>query len=593
MQIIGTLLCDFQDVSSSSDPLAVAQDRLLHVSPEQALRCQATDMADSKLQKQLAYRERVKHRILTNKLSAEQMHQDFVSAQEAGAVGAADIIGSKPGRHSKRDLLNKCLRDNEWPGLYWAEVPMANLKTGAEKMVSLPFLLPHEWLPLYCKQRGAIADLDTDDPALVETLATLGRQLQAPFLVGLGLHGDGVPIGGTLCDDSLDCFNVNMATSKKFAGVRVPFTCAQLKHIAPTTFDAIVEVFCWSMECLAVGRKPTARHDGSPWLASDAKRAISPEQACSLGIQAALVEVRADWAFFTKLLKFPAWNHGDGLCWLCKCSNKTMRTLDTASAHWRFERLLPGEFVAWCLRQNRPVSQLFSLPGVTPEIAYPDWMHSGDLGVAQDVAGHTFAEALNHLEGSSEDECCQTLWTLLQEWYVDAAIPKDRQLQKLKPSDFLRGSHWKLSCKAAQMRAMVPFLPVLCRHCMPDTEQGKAVTATCTGLALCYCLLPKAPCTELAEASRRFANSYCALWLFLEANGCDVWQVMPKLHLFQELCEYSRRNPRDFWCYADETFGGVCANLAVRRGGRDSPGHNVKTVLLSWCCQTPLPRPWA
>ena len=542
--------------------------------------------------KQIAYRDRVKQRILTNQLSAKQVHDDFKAAEDAQGGGAADLLATQSGKNSKRNLLNACLRDNEWSGLYWAEVPMADLKKGGEKMVWMPFLLPHEWVPLYCKQNGAVEDLDTEDPDLVERLRVLSSQLKAPFLVGLGLHGDGVPIGGTLCDDSLDCFNVNMVTSKKFAGLRVPFTCAQLKHIlTDRTFEAIVEVFCWSMECLAVGRKPTARHDFSPWLKSDAKRRVSPDRAVSLGVQAVLVEIRADWIFFNKLLKFPAYNHGDGLCWLCKCTNKRMRVLDTASAHWRFERLLPGEFIAWCLRQKRPVSQLFSLPGVGPEICFPDWMHSGDLGVGQDVAGHVFAEALNHLEGDSVPERCQSLWNLLQSWYDAEKIPKDRQLQSLTPGDFLRSDHHKLRSKAAIMRALVPFLPVLCRICMPDTEHGKACTATATSLAECYGLLDKAPCPEIAEASRKFANSYCALWLFMEQEGERLWQVMPKLHLFQELCEFSQRCPRDFWCYADETFGNVCAKLEVRRGGRDSPGHNTKTVLLSWCCLTPLPRP--
>ena len=114
--------------------------------------------------------------------------------------------------------------------------------------------------------------------------------------------------------------------------------------------------------------------------------------------------------FFNKLLKFPAWNTKEGLCWLCKCTNADMRTLDTASAKWRFQRLLPGEFLAWCRRQNRPVSELFSLPGVSPEIIFPDWMHSGDMGVAQDVIGHTFAEALQHWAGSSKEERCNSLW---------------------------------------------------------------------------------------------------------------------------------------------------------------------------------------
>ena len=103
--------------------------------------------------------------------------------------------------------------------------------------------------------------------------------------------------------------------------------------------------------------------------------------------------------------------------------------------------------------------------------------------------------------------------------------------------------------------------------------------------------LPQAPCAELAEASRKFANTYCALQALVElTTGKQDWHIKPKLHLFQELCEYCQRNPRDFWCYADETFGNVCAKLAVRRGGRDYPGYNSKVILQYWCCSTPFPQ---
>ena len=558
-----------------------------------------------------AWRKRAKQRILSNTSSAVELHKDILAASNAGAEGAKDLVNTQPGKHSRRDLMNKMLKDNEWPGMYWAEIPMADPKTGQRKLVQLPFLLPHEWLPLYCKQRGAFEDLDPDaaDEELRGRLMSLQKDLKAPFLVGLGLHGDGVPIGGTLREESLDCFNVNMVTSQKHAGLRVPFTCTHLSWaVTQETFPAVMAVFCWSLRCLATGLKPTSRHDGSawllrgpdergkrgPWIDSDKQRVVSPERGdLALGVQAVLVEIRADWVFFNKLLKFPAWNTKDGLCWLCKCTNADMRTLDTASARWRFQRLLPGQFLAWCRKQNRPVSELFSLPGVSPEIVFPDWMHSGDMGVAQDVIGHTFAEALKYLAGSSKEECCNSLWQLVRGWYDSVDMPSDQRLRRLTPELFLRkGQPNKLRSKAAHARYLVPFLPALCQGCMPNTPRGEAVTTTAQALADCYALLPQAPSPELAKASRKFANSYCALWTHLHTvEEVEAWNVKPKLHLFQELCEYSRRNPRDFWCYADETFGNVCANFGIRRGGNDSPGHTAASILTAWCCSVPFPHP--
>ena len=183
---------------------------------------------------------------------------------------------------------------------------------------------------------------------------------------------------------------------------------------------------------------------------------------------------------------------------------------------------------------------------------------------------------------------------MLRQWYEDTQVPHDHRMQQLQVTDFQRKNQPnKLRGKAAHARALVPFLPYLCRKQMPDTDRGRAATATAEALACCYHYLPQAPCQELASASRKFANQYCALQALVELEtGKQDWHVKPKLHLFQELCEYCGRNPRDFWCYADETFGNSCADFAVRRGGRDNPGHNTEVILQRWCCSTPFPTPF-
>ena len=538
------------------------------------------------------FRKRFKGRFLANSTSALQCHEDFKLSQEAGARGSEDLLNTKPGKHSKRDLLNTCLRDNEWPGLYWGQIPLMDLQTKGTKMTWVPFLWPHEWLPLYVKQKGATADLEVDEPELLSRLNSTASDLQVPFLVPLGLHGDGVPIGGNMTPDSLECFNLNMISSSKHSHLRIPFVCMQLKHCLPQeTFDAIVKVLCWSMKALAAGKKPTCRHDGSAWRPSDKGRIVKPGESF-LGVQAVLAELRGDWIWLQKLLKFPTWNTKEGLCWLCKCCPADMCVLDSSNASWRFQRLLPGEFLERCRQQGKPVNELFSLPGVAAEIVYPDWMHSGDLGVGQDVAGHTLQETLRRFPGSNDKQRCANLWSFLQEWYKDNGVEADRRIQTLHLKDFQRDKQPdKLRCKAAHTRTLVPFLPVLARHLAPDTERARAVIATADCLADCYKLMEQAPCQALAQASRKLANSYCALRDLALDLGTHAWHVKPKLHLFQELCEFSSRCPRDFWCYKDETFGNVCAGFGRRKGGRDHPGHNTKNLLLAWCCSEPLPRP--
>ena len=49
-------------------------------------------------------RKRLKSRFLAKSTSAVQCHEDFKLAQEAGARGSEDLLHTKPGKHSKRDL---------------------------------------------------------------------------------------------------------------------------------------------------------------------------------------------------------------------------------------------------------------------------------------------------------------------------------------------------------------------------------------------------------------------------------------------------------------------------------------------------------
>ena len=57
------------------------------------------------------------------------------------------------------------------------------------------------------------------------------------------------------------------------------------------------------------------------------------------------------------------------------------------------------------------------------------------------------------------------------------------------------------------------------------------------------------------------------------ARGDDKsWRMKPKVHLFQELCEYKAGifgSPELFWTYQDESFCSFLAKCAKRRGGQN------------------------
>ena len=92
-----------------------------------------------------------------------------------------------------------------------------------------------------------------------------------------------------------------------------------------------------------------------------------------------------------------------------------------------------------------------------------------------------------------------------------------------------------------------------------------------------------------ALASHR--NKVCMLWIALESRSPNHydWHVKPKLHMSQELCEFSSARPSQCWNYRDEDFGGSLAQLSRRRGGANNPGTGSLTVLQRFCLKHPLP----
>ena len=84
------------------------------------------------------------------------------------------------------------------------------------------------------------------------------------------------------------------------------------------TWDDIMEVLAWSFQCNAAGIMPKERHDGSAWLPSDSHRSKMAKN--SIGLRAALVEVRGDWTMFAEAFRFPQHNLKAGICWKCTCT---------------------------------------------------------------------------------------------------------------------------------------------------------------------------------------------------------------------------------------------------------------------------------
>jgi hypothetical protein len=373
-----------------------------------------------------------KNLYIKNRLPATEAKENIEKADLAGAQGYK-LKGKTGKKNAARTLQRAFQKENPWCKKYWAEIPVLNRKTNKTKLVWYPFLVPHEWLSLYCADPLALHDLE---PAVGSKYhkhrADVARELGLPAesIVVLGLHGDGVPVQGTHNVQSLDCFALNMPTSLHNSDLRVPFTVIQKKHqVSDETIHAILEIFCWSMRALIAGEYPDERHDARPWLASDGAR---KKLKGSLPAKAVLAEIRGDWDFYETILKFPAYNKLSGMCWMCTETYKTFRDLVSKPA------LTSGAFFRRLRSDGKAPTVIFSLPGVTPDICRPDWMHTADQGVSADIAAHTLMELMQEQPGNTKQERCQNLWVQLQKWYDATGVEKANRFDNLVPNMFAK-----------------------------------------------------------------------------------------------------------------------------------------------------------
>jgi hypothetical protein len=133
------------------------------------------------------------------------------------------------------------------------------------------------------------------------------------------------------------------------------------------------------------------------------------------------------------------------------------------------------------------------------------------------------------------------------------------------------GKPAKLRSKAAECRYLIPFGVQVANEHRDGTPYRETVFHVINYLGEIQKLLTQQPFPQgqCAEYSRKLCLLYTALW-----DHCGrghYWKIKPKLHLFQELMEFSNAgSPRDYWCYKDEDWGAQAASSASSRGGHHS-----------------------
>ena len=169
-----------------------------------------------------------------------------------------------------------------------------------------------------------------------------------------------------------------------------------------------------------------------------------------------------------------------------------------------------------------------------------------------------------------------SLWQDLQKVYKDNKT--EYRIDTLTPQKLNKGGNVPtLKALAAQVRLLMPLLPILAeKHFDFRIPHQLACQKLARFIGKAYTYMESNQLQKLPGACQKVAEQYKQLQAEAEkGDHFNSWHIMPKMHLFQHLCEMGS-SCKDFWTYKDETAGGTFAKFFVRRGGKDT------TALKSW-----------
>jgi len=543
------------------------------------------------------FKEVVGNLFLTNKLSALHVHSLAASESSEGAQCSKDFAkagaGGKHPQNFHRDILRGLLKDAKWPREYYAEIPIKNDK-GEMELVLFPFLLPHEVFRHLLKANGLrMRDfLCQENTELAELVKEFCAKFQVDPLeiLAIGLHGDGAPFAAKM-RDSLEQLSWSFVSDP--GSSRIVFTAVPKSGVGDGTFNAIFEVFAWSMRCLLLGVMPSVRRDGTPFVSSDdsERKTWAGE---TLLMKAALLQVRGDWAFYKSTFNFAGWS-SELICWLCSATKSRGSRFDYRQcgkeANWKFSRYALGDFEAM-LREKGQLSTIFRTPGLLVKHFLIDWLHAVDLGVSQSIIGNVLWEILDLYPGANRGDKLKMLWEELKNYYREYKPPSKLDgltIEMLK----LPGKGPKLRSKAAECRYLLPFAALMAEKYNDGSPHRSTVMHVIKNLLEVSLCLSESPydSNRATMACRRCCLLYVQLAEAALSTGDSLsWRVKPKLHMFQELIEFVSPefgNPRHFWTYKDESWGGFLSAMATRRGGPKFAATTALNLLRRYrCCVT-------
>ena len=302
---------------------------------------------------------------------------------------------------------------------------------------------------------------------------------------------------------------------------------------------------------------------------------------------AVLQQIKGDWDYFSGVLGLNHWK-SHLPCFFCATMQDDIN--DPASA----PLLSNQDFFDRAKAMNQPLPEFLSLPSVDfTKAMCPDWMHTVDLGVGQDVVGGIFFDCVAQpgiFPGATQDLRMQGLWHCIQSFYkknppqsqIDGPAESWTVKKKLRSSG---ADVPALRAKAAQCRGIQPLAATLAAylHEVRNTQHTKLVLE----LAQAFEDLRTHASIEFNHGGAKAALAKfleCYRQLDKEGQANNLWRMKPKCHLLHHLIEQTCQHHgqvQHFWNYGEESLGGRYAKMAITRGGVFNRGLVAKDLFLS------------
>ncbi len=330
------------------------------------------------------------------------------------------------------------------------------------------------------------------------------------------------------------------------------FPIVVIRHermIKSVTLAPVLKALAWSFNVLLEGRWPSHGPRGDLLTGWRAERA-----GLSLGVHAALVEMRGDWEYHVYLHNLKCYWRTHEMCHMC-CATQESCSEFSEAASWRPTMRSHEQFVASVLPTNP--NALWDIVGI--DCAMMRWctMHVMNLGICQDMAASALLFLVESFPGfftgNDLDERLSSVWESFKEWarrnQIQVSQPRfSTQTLKVAVSEYP-----SLSGKAYNTRVVCAYLAATFVHLLsflPQSEESELQMGCTTCWAMNEFFLQMEKSTRfisnleggnLVKFTKIGLATYKKLAVVNAGRSVLRWALKPKHHAWLHVAEIAAK----------------------------------------------------